>query len=200
MLGTMTRALLFASLLALVGCSETHSSDDAGPITVMFDAGPGGTDAGPGATDAGPGVTDAGPGATDAGPGTMGDAGPGGMMGIDCMGMTCDPTTQQCCITTTGGGPGGGAMAQCIPNTEMCMGAAVECDGPEDCGGNVCCARASLAGVTVMCEPDPSTCGAGGFGEFELCNTPADCSTPMDMCCPINMFGITAMYCAPMCF
>ncbi len=196
--------LPLALVVALGGCSDSHGGDDAGGILLM-DSGPGAiTDAGPGATtDAGPGaMADAGPGAmADAGPGGGFDAGPptdgGGTVGIDCMGMTCDPRTETCCVT---GGLGTPASASCIPNTEMCMGATADCDGPEDCMGDVCCARASLGGITVSCEPSPSTCGSGGFGEFELCHVASDCSGPTDMCCPVRMGGFSAMYCSETCF
>ncbi|MGE0789993.1 MAG: hypothetical protein AB7S26_30240 [Sandaracinaceae bacterium] len=186
-------------LLALgaTACSDSHEND-AGGIT-FADSGPR-ADAGPSVVvDAGPAATDAGPSTFDAGPPADLDAGgprdAGDTMGIDCMGMTCDSTTEQCCIVANGMG----AMASCIAATDMCMGAMVTCDGPEDCAGNVCCARASLAGIDVMCDPDPSTCGMGGFGEFELCHVASDCRNGTDMCCAIMRFGLSASVCRPTC-
>jgi len=63
-----TPILALAALLALAGCPESNTDDDAGPGGGS-DSGPGGSDAGPGGSDAGPGGSDAGPGSDDAGPG-----------------------------------------------------------------------------------------------------------------------------------
>jgi len=190
--------ILAACLLVATGCRKAHTRDDSGII--LMDGGGPLPDAGGGTPDTGGAPVDSGGISIDAG-GGVADTGPradSGATGIDCMGSTCDPATQHCCIT---GMPGGGATGMCVDLGTMCMGAAVDCDGPEDCGGGeVCCARGSLSGITVGCEPASDGCGTGGFGEFELCHDVADCSGAGDMCCPISMGGFSGAYCSGMCF
>jgi hypothetical protein len=203
----MNRAIWIVAVAALglpaMGCGDSHTGDDAGGIMLM-DSG-GGTDGGGGGTDGGGGGTDGGGGGTDSG--VVGDDGGivlmdgggstdgGGTVGIACMGMTCDATTEQCCVTMSSGG----AMGACIARDATCMGAVADCDGPEDCsGGDVCCARVGLGGASTTCEA-AAMCTPGSFGPFELCHAPADCTDDMDMCCPVMRFGFSGAYCGAMC-
>lgn len=192
--------VLTSVVALLVGCSSSHlaEGDDGGIVVDMVDSG---TDGGPGTPAADAGSTtsdDAGqPIEADAGGGTTtSDAGPLTGGPVECMGMTCDGTSERCCIT----GDRTGASAMCIPIDEPCMGAEIVCDGPDDCGdGEVCCGRASLAGVNVACEPAADGCGSS-FGDFEICATVDDCSNPGDMCCPLMMRGFSSAFCSPRCF
>jgi hypothetical protein len=47
--------------------------------------------------------------------------------------MFCDPATSQgCCVD-------GVAEPMCEPINGLCTGDLTSCDGPEDCGGDICC-------------------------------------------------------------
>ncbi len=187
----------------LWGCGGDSGGTDAGTVMLMDGGGGGGIDAGGGGgidagggggIDAGGGGgIDAGGGGTDAGGGGPRDAGDSTGT-VDCMGTACDADTEICCIM---GGLGGGATGMCIPNTEMCMGGAAACDGPEDCeGAEVCCAMISGLSGAAACTTE--ACG-GGFTSFELCHDASDCTDTTQMCCPIMMFGFSGAYCAAMC-
>jgi hypothetical protein len=133
-----------------------------------------------------PGI-DAPPAAVDApggGDGATIDAAqtrPDAAMGVDCSGDTCTPS-QECCVR------GLGEMASCV-NQGNCMGAVIECDGPEDCsGGDDCCL--SSTGPTS----GGSACTSGTC-QREICHSPADCTSPTDMCCALGPLGV----CAPNC-
>lgn len=225
---TSLRLLLALALIpALAACGQSHeaglgdaSPDDAAPFADATPDGGGSVDGsttvdaggpadgatttdGGGASDGGT-VTDGGTVVDAATPtvdaGTTRDSGPGvvldGSTGrIECGSVTCDGTTEQCCIE----GGGGGATASCIAIGDACMGAAVDCDGPEDCPGDqVCCATGSLGGATVECT-DASMCG-GGFTSFEVCHDVDDCTDGADMCCPFMGGGISASICSARCF
>ncbi|MBW2461138.1 MAG: hypothetical protein JRH11_05795 [Deltaproteobacteria bacterium] len=133
--------------------------------------------------DSGGGIVDGG-GPADSGSGT-----------VTCGTMTCDTTTEQCCVARDGMG----TTSTCIPAGDMCMGAAVDCDGPEDCtGSDLCCATGGFTGgLTVSCVAADM---CGGFTGFELCHDPGDCTDAADMCCPIMRGGISASYCGARCF
>jgi len=206
-MGNTSLVLVSACALALFGCSESFEADDAGGIRLMDSGGGGGADGGGGGGGSdgggGGGVDAGGGGGVDAGGGGGGtdgggpvtSDGGGGGTGVDCMGMTCDPS-EQCCVTMAGGG----ASAACIAADAECMGATADCDGPEDCGGgDLCCARVGLGGVAIACE-SATSCMPGGFGPFELCHSETDCTTPGQMCCPIMMGGFSGAYCSDMCF
>ncbi|MCP4443782.1 MAG: hypothetical protein GY811_00355 [Myxococcales bacterium] len=98
-------------------------------------------------------------------------------VGIDCGEETCNEATQECCFTS-------GSVACVAQNS--CTSTPSTCDGPEDCGGDICCGFLSGASCSLTCEGNVA----------ELCHTPADCSTTGDMCCPI--FGPLSA-CAPTC-
>lgn len=194
--------------LGVAGCYESDGGGgtDAGGI-MFLDSGPGGggTDAG-GATDPDAGGpvtgTDAGvpPTMTSDGGGPPAPYDAGDSVGtLDCMGTPCDAATEQCCIT----GSTGGASAACIPNTEMCMGGATTCDGPEDCTtGETCCLQVMGFGGMAGCTTE--MCGGGGGGgfpsSFELCHDASDCTNSAHMCCPVMLFGFSGAYCSEMCF
>jgi hypothetical protein len=63
-----------------------------------------------------------------------------------CDGATCDATTPVCC-------PGTG----CIAYGASCI-AAFECDGPEDCGGALCCQSGGGAECRGPCLPTNVVC------------------------------------------
>lgn len=179
--------------IALAGCDDSSGGPDAGGgITIMRDSGSGpapGTDGGGGITfDAG-GLT-----LTDGGGTTTPPDTPPGMGSIDCMGMTCDGATQQCCVNVTGMS----ATGECVARTDTCAGTPVDCDGPEDCGGDPCCLSFAGGGGSAACTPGGCG-GGGGFGSLELCHAPTDCTDTSQMCCPIMMFGFDIGVCAPSC-
>lgn len=214
----LTLTLTF--VLSLAGCSESHGAgdpvpDDAdmladGSVDATVDGGGGPVDGGGGTVDSGITIVDGGGGATDGGTGTpdtgvvvvdppdAGGVSDGSTPGvITCGDTTCEAASQQCCIS----GGGGGASSMCIPIGDACMGAAVDCDGPEDCsGGTVCCANGGFGGdITVACV-DSSMCTGGFGGGFELCHGASDCTDTSVMCCPIMAGGISGAFCSARCF
>jgi hypothetical protein len=104
--------------------------------------------------------------------------GPDGAVGVTCGDMACvDP--QECCVTNGGGG----ASFACVdPGT--CAGGTFNCDGPEDCMGNACCATVDIQMMTGDAEcSDSPQCTGGGF-QIQICHNDVDC--PNNHCCPTN--------------
>ncbi len=207
----MTRAWMgwiLAGALAcfgMVGCGD-ETTGDADGSTADMDAGGGDVDGGGAEVDGG-GDVDGGPGddgggATDAGDvdGGAVDGGGGGTdagmtSGVDCMGTTCEGATPQCCITADGTG----VMAACIAADAMCMGATIECDGPEDCGGSACCVGGGGGGGGGRRSSDGASCPGRSRA---LCHDASDCPTTdgmAQMCCPAMFAGVSGSICAPTC-
>lgn len=209
----MTRAWMgwiLAGALAcfgMVGCGD-ETTGDADGSTADMDAGGGDADGGGADVDGGGGDVDGGPGddgggATDAGDvdgGGAVDGGGGGTdagmtSGVDCMGTTCEGATPQCCITADGTG----VMATCIAADAMCMGATIECDGPEDCGGSACCVGGGGGGGGGPRCTDGASCPGRSRA---LCHDASDCPTTdgmAQMCCPAMFAGVSGSICAPTC-
>jgi hypothetical protein len=154
-----------------MGCGGDGSdaSDDAQNPT--SDAAPG-ADATPGA-DAAPGADAVVDAASDAAP--EADA----AVGVECGTMVCAPE-QECCVTDPAGTP----QYECIASGDPCGGVSAACDGPEDCGGNACCA--TLMGMSVSATCDTETECTGGL---TLCHTGADCPTLSPNCCALPGTG-----------
>jgi hypothetical protein len=78
--------------------------------------------------------------------------------GVSCGTSTCDTATQECC-----GMFNGTALSETCVSKGSCTGAAITCDGPEDCPGQTsstnsgCCV--SLSGM--MGDPDAGTMTMG---------------------------------------
>jgi hypothetical protein len=168
-------------------------------LTLAACGGSGGTpptiDAPTGSADAPPGTADAPTGSTiDAPTGTTPDAPTGttidasgpplvdGGPGVSCGTMSCS-ATQTCCVMAAMGG--GAPTYSCLDPGTMCMGGTIACDGPEDCGGNACCASVMGMSGSAMCGTAPMMCM--GFAA-QLCHADADC--------PAGMGG-TAGHCCP---
>jgi hypothetical protein len=106
--------------------------------------------------------------------------------GVMCGTDVCD-ATEECCITR---GAGGMMISQSCTAAGACMGAALACDGPEDCmTGEACCGSFIGGAAGAMCV-DSAMCARGRF-----CHDTSDC-TGMDTCC--SFMGINV--CSPRCF
>ena len=79
----------------------------------------------------------------------------------------------------------------CITPQDPCSGAAMSCDGPEDCAGNgeVCC---FYPGTRSICTTDTS-CSA-----YRMCHDPSAC-LQSDTCCQLGGGPTTSPYqvCTP---
>jgi len=205
----LSASLLSATAYAGCGSSTTLEDFDTGggsgtdsgvrPVDTgmiqMGDASPIGNDTGTilpfdagsmPADDAGPFVRpDSGFTRPDTGPPMPGnDAGT--TTGVMCGTETCT-ASQECCVTR---GSAGMMISQTCTDPGMCTGAALACDGPEDCAaGEACCG--TFIGTTAgsMCVAD-SMCTRGRF-----CHATTDC-TGADMCC--SFMGVSV--CSPRCF
>src|SRR5581483_3744415 len=140
--------------------------------------------------------------------------------GIACGSSTCG-TTQDCCLQIVGGT----AQAMCMP-AGSCPdgGAALMCDGPEDCSSSTpeCCVTLDITFSTTDGGPPPTGTGdsscvnkcvatasfGGGMATVHtrLCHTRDDCTglqgsaagfmTAFSECCQAMQAGATT-FCAP---
>jgi hypothetical protein len=106
-----------------------------------------------------------------------GDA--GGVAGEVYCGSTAGNCTlpQVCCVT----GFGENMSAECTAAGD-CEGAAVACDGPEDCntgGGEVCCGQ--IMSSTASCTTDSCM--------IVICHSVGDCPDATYECCPTDFGG-----------
>jgi hypothetical protein len=116
----------------------------------------------------------------------MTDPDSGTTTGVMCGTEVCG-AAEECCITR---GTGGMMIAQACVATGTCMGAALSCDGPEDCmTGEACCGSFIGGAAGAMCVAD-TMCARGRF-----CHADTDC-TGMDTCC--SFMGVSI--CSPRCF
>ena len=166
-----TTILLVFSVFLSAACSGGSGDGVRDGAVVVDDADINAPDANPNGGDAGA-APDASVSAADA----------GATAGIECGMETCNVSTQECCIT---GGPGGGGSTACVAEG-TCEGTPAACDGPEDCGGDICCG--TFGGTT--CE---TTCE--GQGSAELCHSASDCSASGDMCCDFGPLSLCAASC-----
>jgi hypothetical protein len=132
--------------------------------------------------DGAPGNTpDATPGTPDAAP-VLSDA----AVGVKCGSMSCS-SSQECCVKGLGQ-PDASITAMCIDKGGVCTGgAAVHCDGPEDCGGNACCGSI-IGGANTSCSTQ-KTC-QGGLGTFTICHQDSECGGTK--CCTAGTTGVCA--------
>lgn len=175
---TRTSISVLFSVFLFAACSG-GSGDDANDASVVVD------DADPNAPDADPNAPDASQNGDDAGAvtdGSVATTDAGATVGIECGTETCNEATQECCVI----GGMGGASFECVASG-TCDGTSSTCDGPEDCGGDICCGALSGATCSATCEGQAA----------ELCHTANDCSTAGDMCC--DVFGSLSL-CAANCF
>jgi hypothetical protein len=162
--------LSFASCL-FIGCGDDapNTTNDA----ATSDAATGDAATGDAATGGDADTPDA---AVDATP--AGDA----AVGVQCGQGLCEPD-QDCCVTDTGGGA---LQYECIPSGDICEGVSAECDGPEDCGGNACCATLMGTSVNATCDTEPECTGG-----LTLCHTSDDCPALSPNCCPLPQTGVS---------
>jgi len=99
---------------------------------------------------------------------------------IDCVGTTCDETTEKCCIPVPVNGPTG-----CIPQGGTCPGYVAECSTAANCpAGQVCCVELLMPNITAECV---SSCSPGP----QICETDAECLT--GKCSTGSGIGIDAL-------
>lgn len=169
---TRTSITVLLSALLFAACSG-GSGDGGGDASVIV------SDADPNAPDgSGNAGDDAGSSNSDAAVG--GDVDAGSTAGIDCGMEVCDEGSQECCIT----GIGGGGSATCVASG-TCEGTPSTCDGPEDCGGDICCGTFGGATCSSTCEGQAA----------ELCHSESDCTTVGEMCCDFGPLSICAANC-----
>ncbi len=127
--------------------------------------------------------------------------------GVTCGGATCN-SSQECCISAAG-------STSCVGKgtCNRDMGAALSCDGPEDCGAiaPACCANIGGMGGSAMCVascPGMAAPTSGGFSATtKLCHTNSDCAgysgtvqgfgtLPFTSCCTAPQAPNT-FFCAP---
>ena len=188
---------VFASILFAVGCG---SSDDAGPTP---------------ATDSGTSDATTDSAKSDAANDTGGDTGSGDTgTTMDAAGVVCGSevcgTGQVCCAS---GDPDSGFMLACV--TGMACpdgGAALKCDGPEDCptGAKICCAEVAVEGSGFACTFKTGVAECRGTcntmvpascpntATVRRCQKHADCTeAETTNCCEFSSGGSTAKFCTP---
>ncbi len=122
--------------------------------------------------------------------------------GIQC-GMTKCAVGQLCCPTINNGIISTTCAATCAGGNSL------SCDGPEDCGGKVCCAQTTTGGGTfpncpptsasAKCESSctsnvPLSCAS--TTTVRLCHVSADCTeSSYSMCCTFSLSGNTSTFC-----
>jgi hypothetical protein len=116
----------------------------------------------------------------------MGGSDSGTTTGVMCGTAVCG-AAEVCCVTR---GAGGMMISQACTAPTACMGAALGCDGPEDCmTGQACCGSFIGGSAGAMCVAS-AMCTRGRF-----CHVTSDC-TGADMCC--SFMGVNV--CSPRCF
>jgi len=110
------------------------------------------------------------------------DGGGGEAGDIICDQAICSPP-QICCVSYAGG-----FSFECTAS-DACSGAAMTCDGPEDCNtgaGEQCCV--GLGNFNASCV---SPCE-----EYTVCHTADDCPVAGENCCGL---GVGPMVCSTLC-
>lgn len=104
--------------------------------------------------------------------------------GAMCGGVTC-PIPQLCCRS---GGSMGGTFSCYDPDSQVCSGSVLECDGSSDCAaGEVCCRDTAIDPYGATCT---STCS-----DTVLCSQSSDCSVAAPYCCPTGGMMVTENIC-----
>jgi photosystem II stability/assembly factor-like uncharacterized protein len=98
----------------------------------------------------------------------------GGGATVACGGNACATPTTSCCVTTPASMSCGATCSSPI--------ATARCDGPEDCGGNVCCGSTGDTVFSSSCEPSCS--------QRTFCHTNQDCPSGEPYCCPDPQFPV----------
>jgi hypothetical protein len=193
--------LLFACVIltGLIGCGS--SGEDSSPAPAVD--GGATTDA---ANEVGKDAssTDAG---TSKDTGSAVDAGAAdvGTAGVKCGSEVC-PDGQVCCVS---GDADAGFGFKCA--TSCSGGAALACDGPEDCksGTPICCATVNVTGMLPACDfkSGAAECKTSCDSNIPLscpstaivrpCHKPSDCPEPgYANCCEFESGGTSATFCA----
>lgn len=195
------RAITLSFVLFAIGCG---GSDDSSTTTE---------------TDTGSVSTDSTAGDTAKGDTAKGDTATGGdtsasdtatemdAAGVVCGSKTCG-TGETCCAS---GDPDSGFMLECVKGTCPDGGAALKCDGPEDCpaGAKICCAEVKVEGSGFSCTFKSgvaecrATCNSmipmmcPGDATVRRCHAKADCTeSGYTKCCLFESGGTSAEFCA----
>ncbi|MBI2552696.1 hypothetical protein HYW17_05355 [Candidatus Uhrbacteria bacterium] len=121
---------------------------------------------------------------------------------IACGPQPCWVDREECCLALTG--------AICVPIEKGCEGVGLQCDGPEDCGGHICCAEvvfeidaamatAGIDSVGLECREscnfafDPDLAARRLEITARACHGGADCVSTEPVCCAIP--GVDAGMC-----
>jgi hypothetical protein len=197
-------ALLVVAGLLFAGCGSATPLDEGDSGGGTADSGPradgasidsGATGDSGGATGDSGSTTDVDSGGTtdtDSGTTTDVDAGAtdvdGGVVGVACGAATCG-SGEICCVTR---GSGGMMVSQACTAPGDCMGAALTCDGPEDCAtGEACCGSfGGTGGGGATCVTD-AMCRFG-----RLCHVDSEC-TGTDTCCAVMGVNVCSPFCRP---
>ena len=191
-------ASVAAIVMLAVGCSsESDTADDqadGAAGTTAGSGGAGGSSAGTGGSSAGTGGSSAGTGgsstgsggsstggtgatggsgsgATDGGAGTNATGGAGGTGNIQCGTSQCSGPSQYCCDNYN-------EPDECLASGATCVyGVVVECDGPEDCAGQVCCATLFIRGQARAIDNIRCAADCSGNDDRVVCGASDSCPT-----------------------
>jgi len=109
----------------------------------------------------------------------------GTTVGIMCGTAVCG-AGETCCVTR---GTGGMMISEACTAPGACMGAALACDGPEDCmTGQACCGSVVGGSAGAMCTA-AAMCARG-----RLCHVTADCGAG-DTCCSFMGLNVCTPFC-----
>lgn len=197
------RALTLSLVLLAIGCG---SSEDTNTVPTETDTGAksdstaadtgGGADTSTGTDGSGGDTT------TTDDTGSSGDG-----AGVVCGSTTCT-TGEVCCAS---GDPDVGFMLSCVKGTCPDGGAALKCDGPEDCptGAKICCAEVDVTGTFPSCSFNSgvaecrATCASNiptmcpSKATVRRCHEKADCpESGYSKCCLFESGGTSAEFCA----
>ncbi|MEZ4219784.1 MAG: hypothetical protein R3B13_02565 [Polyangiaceae bacterium] len=118
------------------------------------------------------------------GVGTGGTGTGGSTAGEVACGSTANPTTcaasEKCCVLTPGLDYCAPPAQQCACTSPNCDTIDVECDGPEDCPGQVCCGIFSFQQnqyTDLRCQNN-----CGGPNQREICKPGQQCQNPNFTC------------------
>lgn len=116
--------------------------------------------------------------------GTGGSAGSGGTGGTSAAGVSCGSTTctggDECCAVDPGTGYCTGSSSQCSCSGAGCTTTDVQCDGPEDCPGQVCCGVFSFQQNRYTQLECRSSCS--GYNLREICHPGQTCTDTNQTC------------------
>jgi hypothetical protein len=104
---------------------------------------------------------------------------------IECGDDTCDTETEECCVGE------GGEMCVAL---DSCETPAFTCDGPEDCGDQICCAAEGGGEGGTSCMDQGSCGGSVVCQDVDDCPDGEECCDPSDQ----GMSPVTG-FCAENC-